>query len=91
MTSTNNSEEIIIELDEQNNHRTNDLLWDFSSVIRSFLHKHKGNSEAIECFKKIAQIRDVFLAKHVINGTMDDLELEAFLAELKSYLDRFGA
>lgn len=90
LTSRCETEEVIVELDQQINARTNSLLRPFAVYCRQFLLKHSNNPIAIECFKKVAESRDMYLAKHVMRGTLDDEELEAVLVELKQYLDSFG-
>lgn len=84
------SEDIIIELDEIQSDKTDELLDEFSKEIRSFLYTHSDNSKALQYLEAVTWNLDVYLEKHTMSGTINFDSLQARIEKLREQLALFG-
>ncbi len=82
-------QDAIIEL-ENNKDRTDELLIEFSSLIRDFILKHKDNTKVLQFVESVTWNLDVYLSKNVMYGSIIVDNLEARIHKLKEYLSSFG-
>jgi hypothetical protein len=79
----------IIELENYKD-KTDDLLIEFSSLIRNFIIEHKNNPNAQQFAESVTWSLDVYLSKNVMCGSIVVDNLEARIFKLKQHLNSFG-
>jgi hypothetical protein len=82
-------QDAIIEI-ENNKDRTDELLIEFSSLIRGFIFKHKENPKSLQFAESVTWNLDVYLSKNVMYGSIVVDNLEARISKLKEHLNSFG-
>lgn len=85
-------EDVITELEELDDEedRTDNLLFEFSQCVRSFNKKHVDDSEALIFSDKVVWSLDVYLTKNVLYGSVVLENLEVRIDKLKEHLNSFG-
>lgn len=90
LASTTSTEAVIVDLEEKNTSRIDDMLLEFSKSIHSFLLKHQDDFKAIECVEKVTWSLDMYLDRHAMAGSIDPDSLAARLEKLTERLGEYG-
>jgi hypothetical protein len=87
----NNSslQDAIIEIENRKD-RTDEILIEFSSMIRDFILNNKDNPNALQFAESVTWSLDVYLSKNVMYGSIVVDNLEARIFKLKEHLNSFG-
>lgn len=83
-------EDVIVELEESQTEKTDELLIEFSKEVREFLHAHQDNPKALPYIESVTWSLDVYLDKHSMAGTINFESLQAMIDKLREYFDLFG-
>lgn len=84
------SEEVIIELDDSQSDKTDEILNAFSKDARIFLQAHADNPKALQYLESVTWNLDVYLEKNTMSGTINFDSLQARIEKLREYLTLFG-
>lgn len=90
LLSSKGTEEVIVEIEDKNSSRSDDMLLVFSKTIHEFLACHRGNKKALEYVEKLTWNLDMYLDKHAMAGSIDADALSARLEKLIERLNEFG-
>lgn len=82
-------QDTIVEL-ENHKDKTDELLIEFSSLVRNFILEHKDNPNALQFAESVTWSLDVYLSKNVMYGSIVVDNLEARICKLKEHLNSFG-
>lgn len=83
-------EEVIIDLENTQNEKTDELIEEFSKEVREFLQKHIDNPKSIDYVDAITWNLDIYLERHAMNGTINFESLHGRIEKLREYLRAFG-
>jgi len=82
-------EDVIIELDDNQSEKADELLEEFSAEIRKFLQKNAKNPKTIAYCDAITWSLDIYLEKHSLDGSISYESLEGRIQKLREFLNCF--
>ena len=83
-------EEIVIELEDNQMEKSDELMEEFSKEVRSFLQRYIDNPKSISYAEAVTWNLDVYLERHSMNGTINYESLQARIEKLREVLRAFG-
>lgn len=83
-------EEVVIELEDNQLEKADELLEEFSKDVRMFLQQYIDHPKAMNYIEAITWNLDVYLEKHTMDGTISYESLQSRIEKLREYLKAFG-
>lgn len=83
-------EEVIVELEDNQLEKVDELISGFSKDIRLFLQTNIDNSKAMSYVDAITWSLDVYLEKNAMSGTINYESLQGRIEKLREHLNAFG-
>lgn len=90
LSNSNLTESVIVELEDKNFSKNDEMLLNFSKRVYSFLQAQNRSEKAIEHVEKVTWNLDMYLQKHAMEGSIDTESLEVRLQKLTERLTEFG-
>jgi len=82
-------EDAYTEIKDRVSDKTDEMLFEFSSYVRSFLNKYYGDKGALAFADNVTWNLDVYLQKHLTSPSLNAENLEARINILKEKLDEY--
>lgn len=84
------TEAVIIDLEDKDTTKSDEMLLNFSKSIYAFLQSRKEDPKALEHVEKVTWNLDIYLQKHAMEGSIDVESLSVRLQKLDERLKEFG-